>query len=74
MEIIQDTSQQLPFVPDFNSLILERKPFNTTGGFGDVYKANHPQFGLFARKRPRGLGDPGSANYRVRASMALRWT
>ncbi|KAG9017646.1 hypothetical protein FRB90_000383 [Tulasnella sp. 427] len=58
---------------DFESLVLERNPFNINGGFGDVYKAQHPQWGFLALKRPRGMGDPGSPNYRHLLHEAALW-
>lgn len=60
----QDQAEEAPI--DFDSLVLDRHPFNTSGGYGDIYKAPHPQWGFLALKRPRGTGEPGSPSYRVR--------
>ncbi|KAG8948951.1 hypothetical protein FRC04_009152 [Tulasnella sp. 424] len=69
----QDQAEESPSPIDFESLVLDRHPFNTSGGFCDVYKAEHPQWGFLALKRPKGMGDPGSANYRHLLQEAALW-
>lgn len=60
----QDIEQELPSVADFDSLVLEPKAFKS-GGFGAVFKARHPRWGVFALKKPTGIDEPDSADYRV---------
>lgn len=65
MEETQE-AQDPPSVVDFDALVLEPTTTNTSGKFCDVYRLRHPQAGLLAVKSPRGVGKPGSGNYRVR--------
>lgn len=67
----QDQAEEAPI--DFDSLVLDRHPFNTSGGYGDIYKAPHPQWGFLALKRPRGTGEPGSPSYRHLLKEAALW-
>ncbi|KAG8948953.1 hypothetical protein FRC04_009154 [Tulasnella sp. 424] len=66
----QDQAEEALSLIDFGSLGF---PFNTTGGYGDIYKAPHPQWGFLALKRPRGMGEPDSPSYRHLLKEADLW-
>lgn len=71
MEGNQALYHLIPPVVNLNSLVLESTPPNIEGGFGDVYRAQHPEWGVFALKKPRGLGDPDSSGYKVCNSFGV---
>lgn len=73
MEGNQALYHLIPPVVNLNSLVLESTPPNIEGGFGDVYRAQHPEWGVFALKKPRGLGDPDSSGYKHLLHEAAMW-
>ncbi|KAG9017648.1 hypothetical protein FRB90_000385 [Tulasnella sp. 427] len=60
-------------VCDISALVLHPDPVDLSGGFADVYKANHPELGFLALKRPRGACQPGSIGYRHLEKEGAIW-